>query len=119
MVVRVPVKARRRCKVVKGRTYEWVERVVYLPADFPDAPEVLIVPPGEEHEQASPHALRAKLVPRIVSKGRLVVPLKAICPFCGRFAVLNVRLAIKGDNTAVCICSECEKQYLGTSQDEA
>ena len=46
-MLRLPVRVIRHKKRKKGREYEWVERRINLPADFPDVPEVLVLVPGE------------------------------------------------------------------------
>ena len=46
-MLRLPVKVIRHRKRKKGREYEWVERRINLPADFPDVPEVLVLAPEE------------------------------------------------------------------------
>ena len=46
-MLRLPVKTHVKKRVAGGRRYEWRQRVVYLPADFPDVNEVIILTPDE------------------------------------------------------------------------
>jgi len=46
-MLRLPVKVIRHKKRKKGREYEWVERRINLPADFPDVDEVVVLTPEE------------------------------------------------------------------------
>ena len=50
MPARLAVRVSKRRKVVRGKSYEWVERRVLLPADFPDAREVIVMT-VEEYEE--------------------------------------------------------------------
>jgi len=99
---RLVVRERRRARIVKGRRYEWRERAVYLPADFPDVGEVVVLT-LEEHERlargAGPTrvglelaAIREELLSKAERAGVSVHPVYGICPLCGRARLLAVVL---------------------------
>ena len=112
MVVRLGV----RVRVVRRKRgkYEWEERhrLVRLPTDFPEVGEVVVLTP-DEYETLSAHGQGPRLIPvqdvrgKLLSMGKLLVPLKAVCPLCGALTVLDVRLALKDEGVPLCICSDC------------
>ena len=46
-MLRLPVKTHVKKRVAGGRRYEWRQRVVYLPSNFPDVSEVIVLAPEE------------------------------------------------------------------------
>jgi len=50
MPARLAVRVSKRRRFLRGRVYEWVERRVLLPADFPDVREVIVMT-VEEYEE--------------------------------------------------------------------
>ena len=46
-MLKLPVRVVKRKRIRQGREYEWVERRINLPSDFPDVSEVIILTPEE------------------------------------------------------------------------
>ena len=68
MPARLAVRVRKRRRTLKGRSYEWVERRVLIPADFPDAREVIVMT-VEEYEEL------VKVVKEAISRMKTAIDL--------------------------------------------